>query len=194
MDKNLPANAGRMGSIPSLGGSHSSTEQLSPAATTTEPEPWSPCAAAPQGHAAEPVPHNKGSHREKSVRRSREQPPLAAARESPPQQRRPRATKKKKGSSVFLDTLGGQSSQGSLLWGGGLQLVFEEWPSHLSHGGYGLPRQGLCTRTYCQSQVSSTIKISREGNPSASRRSSLLSLRRLPARASILSGCHKSAD
>ena len=37
-DKNPPANAGDMGLIPSPGRSHMLTEQLSPCATTTEPE------------------------------------------------------------------------------------------------------------------------------------------------------------
>ena len=35
--KNLPANAGDMGSSPGPGRSHMPTEQLSPRATTTEP-------------------------------------------------------------------------------------------------------------------------------------------------------------
>ena len=37
MVKNLPANAGDMGSIPSPGKIPHATEQLSPCATTTEP-------------------------------------------------------------------------------------------------------------------------------------------------------------
>ena len=87
MVKNLPANAGDMGSIPGLGRSHvpwgnkGCVPQLSLYTTTTEPVLWSPGAATTEPaccnyrspHAVEPALCNKGSQRSE---------PLTATRES----------------------------------------------------------------------------------------------------------------
>ena len=51
MEKNLPANAGDMGSIPAPGRSHITAEQLSPSSTAIEPVPWSLEATTTEAHA-----------------------------------------------------------------------------------------------------------------------------------------------
>ena len=76
-DKNLPANAGAMGSVPGLGRFHGMrTEQRCPCATTAT------------ASCLEPRSRSKKSRlREKHEHHDEQQPPHTAVRESPPQSR-----------------------------------------------------------------------------------------------------------